>query len=163
MAKDHYDKLLEIANRLKERDTFFREHDINGLQAFIRDAGRCQYCASEYYLYESYATLGDSATDHLLPRSKYEEFGHDPRNLVACCVTCNKLKGSWDPATQGGEPIDVKTREQLEEHRNTLVERAREHIGKNPDQWQAMFKKARPNFEAAAAEYRLSVEEPNAA
>lgn len=167
MAKEDYNRLMEIANQLKKSDPpFFRDHDIYGLQAFVRDAGRCEYCASEYYLYGSYAALGLSAADHLLPKRKYEyeRFRHEPRNLVACCVTCNKIKGRWDPATEApGEHIVIETIEQLETRREELIERARKYIRENPDRCEAMFKQAKQNFEAAVADYRHSVEEPNAA
>ena len=155
MPKEDYRRLQEVAQRLRNSEPpFFRGNHIGSVEAWVRDAGKCQYCGR--YLYDSYAVLGDSDTDHILPRSKYELFKHEARNLVACCIECNKIKGDWDPATEAtGQPeLEIKTLADLETHRDELINRTREHIQRTPDKWQALFEKARRNFEDAVAEYR---------
>lgn len=162
--KEDYRRLLEVAQRLRNSEPpFFRGNHIASLQAFVRDAGNCQYCGR--YLYESNAVLGDSATDHVLPRSKYELLKHEVRNLVACCVECNKIKGDWDPATEapGQQNLEIRTLADLEMHRDELIKRTREHIRRKPDKWQALFEKARQNFEDAVAEYHRAATEAKSA
>lgn len=53
-----------------------------------RDAHRCGYC-------------GDAATtiDHVVPRSRGG--GDSWENLIACCLTCNNLKGDRTPREMG--------------------------------------------------------------
>jgi len=155
VSKEDYRRLLEVAQRLRNSEPpFFRGNHIGSLQAFVRDAGKCQYCGRN--LYDSYAVLGDSDTDHILPRSKYELLKHEARNLVACCIECNKVKADWDPATEasGQRNLEIKTLSDLELHRDELIKRTREHIQRTPEKWQALFAKARQNFEDAVAEYR---------
>ncbi len=164
MPKEDYRRLLEVAQRLRNSEPpFFRGNHIGSIQAFVRDAGKCQYCGR--YLYDSYAVLGDSDTDHILPRSKYELFKHEARNLVACCIECNKIKGDWDPATEamGQRNLEIKTLADLETHRDELIKRTRAHIRRIPDKWQALFEKARQNFEDAVAEYHRATPEAKSA
>ena len=162
MPKEDYRRLHEVAQRLRNSEPpFFRGNNLGSIQAFVRDAGKCQYC--EKYLYGSYAVLGDSATDHLLPRSKYELFKHEPRNLVACCIECNKIKGDWDPATaQGQAELEIRTLVDLERDRDELIKRTRRYIEK-PEKWQPLFEKARQNFEDAVAEYHRFAKEAKSA
>lgn len=139
---------------------FFRDTDIANLQAFVRDGGYCQYRASPKYPYANYAALRDSVTDHLLPKSKYQCFEREPRNLVACCMVCNKIKGAWDLATDAeNEPkLAIATIQELETQRLNLIGRTRRYIAQRPDRWQAMFADARQNFQNAVAEYQCGVE-----
>jgi len=158
MPNDNYELLREIALWLRNSEPpFFEKHNTAGLQAFLRDKGYCQYCAPPKYLYESYVALGDSATDHLLPRSKYPQFETEPRNLVACCMECNKIKRDWDPATDVEPKLSITTKEALEAQREVLIERTRTYICGNPDRWVGMFDDARKNFEKAVAEYRDTI------
>lgn len=159
MPKENYRRLLEVAQQLKSSEPpFFRGNDIGSLQAVVRDAGKCQYCTPPRSLYESFALLSDSATDHLLPRSKHPLFKHDPRNLVACCIECNKIKGDWDPArdAEGQPELEIRTLADLETQRDELIKRTRAYIQGRPAKWQALFEQARQNFEGAVAEYRSS-------
>ena len=54
-----------------------------------RDDYRCAYCGLD--MLGSLDALLNSSIDHVVPRSAAGT--NDPANLVACCTTCNHLKG----------------------------------------------------------------------
>jgi 5-methylcytosine-specific restriction endonuclease McrA len=54
----------------------------------VRDEKMCAYCGRKA-----------TTVDHVIPRSRGGE--HDPRNLVACCKTCNSVKSNRTPVEAG--------------------------------------------------------------
>jgi hypothetical protein len=141
-----FEELNAIAKHLIRDEPFFARHNILCLQAFIRDGGRCRYCDRD--LFESYDTA--SATDHLLPRSRYPALEWDPLNLVASCSECNHTKSDWNPA--GNEDYTDLT----EDLRERLIAAASAYIKerkKTPD-FRSMFPRARTRFQEAVAQHR---------
>lgn len=60
-------------------------------EILIQGNHRCVYC-------DTPLVEGENATvDHLLPRCLFriEKIANQPGNRLACCRTCNRLKGEW--------------------------------------------------------------------
>ncbi len=66
---------------------------------FRRDGFRCVYCGSD--LSASALTIATATHDHVVPRCLFTPESEANRgvNLVACCISCNSLKGNWYPPT----------------------------------------------------------------
>ena len=62
------------------------------LWAILRDSFHCQYCS------KTFAT-SDLTFDHVVPVSRGGASSWD--NIVTCCVTCNRKKGSRTPDEAG--------------------------------------------------------------
>lgn len=78
--------------RLKERDLVLnRKINLTRQNLVLRDGG-CAYCGTRE---------GDLTIDHVIPRSRYLEFGLKAHttweNTVACCYTCNAKKANRTP------------------------------------------------------------------
>jgi hypothetical protein len=95
-----------------------------------------------------------SCSDHLLPKSKYADLGHDPANLVPSCSECNYLKRDYDPSA-GTVPAD------LDKARPNLIENAKAEIERKrvAGDWRNEFPKAAAALRRYAAEYRDSLRE----
>jgi hypothetical protein len=95
------------------------------LAAWLRDGCCCVYCGND--MLASYdVTYYDSALDHLLPLSKYQELDSVLWNRVLSCSTCNSMKAAWDPNFDG---IYIAGSIVLEETaRRSLLQRARERV-----------------------------------
>jgi 5-methylcytosine-specific restriction endonuclease McrA len=65
------EELQQIARDLRKESRYFKEWNINVLQAFIRDEGCCVYCAKP--LLNTYGVA--STGDHLLPKCIYPDLG----------------------------------------------------------------------------------------
>jgi hypothetical protein len=75
-----------------------RRKEIDGTKRnriYERDAYRCRYCGS-------YKTL---TLDHLIPVSQGGD--NSDENLVACCKSCNSLKGTRTPQEAGMILLEV--------------------------------------------------------
>ena len=59
---------------------------------WIRDEGRCQYCAN-------HVSINDFTLDHVLPKTRGGKTSWT--NVVTCCVSCNQRKGDKPLATCG--------------------------------------------------------------
>jgi 5-methylcytosine-specific restriction endonuclease McrA len=59
---------------------------------WIRDEGRCQYCAN-------HVSINVFTLDHVLPKTRGGKTSWT--NVVTCCVTCNQRKGDKSLATCG--------------------------------------------------------------
>ena len=60
-----------------------------GLQILERDQHRCQYCGLDGTA--SFDNALAMSVDFVVPRARKGK--KDPRNLVACCRSCNMIKG----------------------------------------------------------------------
>ena len=60
-----------------------------GIQILERDQHRCQYCGLDGA--ESFENALAMSVDFVVPRARKGK--KDPRNLVACCRSCNMIKG----------------------------------------------------------------------
>jgi hypothetical protein len=60
-----------------------------GLNILERDAYRCQYCGLDGLA--SFENALAMSVDFVMPRARKGK--KDPRNLVACCRSCNMIKG----------------------------------------------------------------------
>jgi HNH endonuclease len=60
-----------------------------GLEILERDQYRCQYCGLDGLA--SFENALDMSVDFVVPRARKGK--KDPRNLVACCRSCNMIKG----------------------------------------------------------------------
>src|SRR5690606_22292570 len=72
-------------NRRHQGDLTVRFSRMN---VFLRDKGRCQYCA-EYF------PAKDLTFGHVIPQSKGGKTTWD--NIVTCCTPCNTRKGARTP------------------------------------------------------------------
>ena len=68
------------------------KYKFNRKHVLIRDQFRCRYCDKK---------LGKQTTtiDHIIPVSRGGKSSYD--NCVACCVSCNNVKGDRTPAEIG--------------------------------------------------------------
>jgi hypothetical protein len=60
-----------------------------GLNILERDSYRCQYCGLDGLA--SFENALAMSVDFVMPRARKGK--KDPRNLVACCRSCNMIKG----------------------------------------------------------------------
>ncbi|MGH9713179.1 MAG: HNH endonuclease [Candidatus Acidiferrales bacterium] len=61
-----------------------------GLQILERDQHRCQYCGLDGLA--SFENALAMSVDFVVPRARKGK--KDPKNLVACCRSCNMIKGT---------------------------------------------------------------------
>lgn len=61
-----------------------------GLEILERDQYRCQYCGLDGLA--SFENALAMSVDFVVPRARKGK--KDPRNLVACCRSCNMIKGT---------------------------------------------------------------------
>lgn len=61
-----------------------------GLEILERDQYRCQYCGLDGL--SSFENALEMSVDFVVPRARKGK--KDPRNLVACCRSCNMIKGT---------------------------------------------------------------------
>jgi hypothetical protein len=78
---------LDLATlRLVDRPVTVEE----GLQILERDQHKCQYCGLDGLA--SFENALAMSVDFVVPRARRGK--KDPRNLVACCRSCNLIKGT---------------------------------------------------------------------
>jgi HNH endonuclease len=61
-----------------------------GIQILERDGYRCRYCGLDGMA--SFENALNMSVDFVVPRARKGK--KDPRNLVACCRSCNMIKGT---------------------------------------------------------------------
>jgi HNH endonuclease len=61
-----------------------------GIAILERDGYRCQYCGLDGMA--SFENALNMSVDFVMPRARKGK--KDPRNLVACCRSCNMIKGT---------------------------------------------------------------------
>ena len=61
-----------------------------GIEILERDGYRCQYCGLDGMA--SFENALNMSVDFVVPRARKGK--RDPRNLVACCRSCNMIKGT---------------------------------------------------------------------
>ncbi|MFO7786007.1 MAG: HNH endonuclease [Thermodesulfobacteriota bacterium] len=79
-------RLLRLVKRPKSPVRFSRRN------IYARDRHRCQYCGRRF-------PTEDLTYDHVLPRSRGGRT--EWKNIVTCCVTCNRKKGGKTPEEAG--------------------------------------------------------------
>lgn len=123
-------------------------HEYSWIEILERDGFRCVYCGLD--LSASALTIKAATQDHVVPQCLFTPSGDANRgvNLVACCATCNSLKGDWcpptpdDPAWQSRAAFIGAARRHIEGESNQLKKRYQMFVGaaKNPvplDHWAA--------------------------
>jgi len=72
-------------------------HDYSWTDIFSRGGFRCVYCYADLSI--SALTVATATHDHVVPQCLFNPSSEANRgiNLVACCATCNSLKGDWHP------------------------------------------------------------------
>lgn len=100
---------------------------------FARDAWECQYCGRR----------GSLTMDHVVPRSKGGDTSWE--NVVACCATCNRRKGSLS-VSQSGMKLKARPRAP---HPTIFIHVASPTI---PAQW-LPYVPASPSLPEAAREF----------
>lgn len=80
-------RLLRFVRNKRERVVQFTRANI-----YTRDAYTCQYC------YQSFST-NELTFDHVLPVSRGGS--RNWSNIITCCITCNRKKGSRTPDEAG--------------------------------------------------------------
>lgn len=67
----------------------------SNIRRFYRDAqrGRCPYCMKE----TSILAAGNAHIEHILPKSLFQGFIFEPRNLCVICADCNTAKNNGNP------------------------------------------------------------------
>ena len=92
--------------------------------AWVKANGKCAYCGAD--LLQNMATYYCGVTEHILPKSKYENRENEILNAALSCIDCNQIKGQWDP-NEGGKIVegnDPLTQDQREK----LIERVKDYI-----------------------------------
>jgi 5-methylcytosine-specific restriction endonuclease McrA len=79
-------RLLRLVKRPKSPVRFSRQN------IYARDRHRCQYCGRRF-------PTEELTYDHVLPRSRGGRT--EWKNIVTCCVTCNRKKGGKTPEEAG--------------------------------------------------------------
>jgi 5-methylcytosine-specific restriction endonuclease McrA len=88
-------RLLKMVKRPKTPIKFSRQN------IYARDKYRCQYCGDKF-------APEDLTYDHVLPRSRGGRT--EWRNIVTCCVECNRRKGGRTPVEAGMKLIRKPSR-----------------------------------------------------
>lgn len=70
----------------------YRKAYLTRRAVLMRDNYTCAYCGEK-------KPLKDMTMDHILPRSR--KGPHTWKNVIACCFTCNQLKGDRTPEEMG--------------------------------------------------------------
>jgi 5-methylcytosine-specific restriction endonuclease McrA len=139
------DELLRIAVDLVKCASHFRSGwNINFLQSFIRDEGRCVYCGRDVM-----PELCVPCGDHLLPKHRYPTLAQSVDNLVPACTLCNRIKSHYDPSE--GLGMQLKLTETV---RKELIDKARKEITRRRDEYAAEFKSCEPAFREAIFHYQ---------
>ena len=139
------DELLRIALALRtEADYFSAGWNINFLQAFIRDGGRCVYCGRDV-MDEFCVACGD----HLLPKGVYPALAQNIDNLVAACAHCNVVKKDYDPSN--GKGMETVLAEPV---RQELIDKSKAEITRRKGEYARVFEVDKAAFARAMAEYR---------
>lgn len=79
-------RLLRLVRRPKTAVKFSRQN------IYARDQYRCQYCGQRF-------PSEELTYDHVIPKSRGGKT--EWRNIVTCCITCNRVKGGRTPAEAG--------------------------------------------------------------
>jgi hypothetical protein len=138
-------ELLRIALALKKGSHYFSSGwNINFLQAFIRDGGRCVYCGIDV-MNESCVACGD----HLLPKRFYPTLAENVDNLVPACAHCNVIKKDYDPSERRGLEIAL-----TEPVRQSLIDKSKAEIIRRKSEYAHGFETDKAAFTQAIAEYR---------
>ena len=82
-------RLLRLVKRPKTPVKFSRQN------IYARDRYRCQYCGARF-------ATEDLTYDHVIPKSRGGKTQW--KNIVTCCIDCNRKKGGMTPA-QAGLPL----------------------------------------------------------
>jgi CRISPR/Cas system Type II protein with McrA/HNH and RuvC-like nuclease domain len=142
-------ELEQLARDLINRGSrWFKGNNINVLQAFIRDEGKCVYCGKELWKVFGIASCGD----HLLPKSRYHDLSQRVENLVAACAECNYIKRDYDPSGWEGSlksEITEQVRLEFIATAKKVIEERREK-----DNWKNEFEAAKVLFWEAVEKYR---------
>jgi 5-methylcytosine-specific restriction endonuclease McrA len=88
-------RLLRMVKRPKSPIKFSRQN------IYARDRYRCQYCGDQY-------PSEELTYDHVHPRSRGGKT--EWKNIVTCCVNCNRKKGGRTPAEASMKLIRRPTR-----------------------------------------------------
>lgn len=76
-------RLLRMVKKPKSSVRFSRQN------IYARDRYHCQYCGSEFH-------PEDLTYDHVIPKSRGGKT--EWRNIVTCCIECNRKKGGRTPS-----------------------------------------------------------------
>jgi len=79
-------RLLRLVRRPGRSVKFSRQN------IYTRDKYRCQYCGKKY-------PSEELTYDHVIPKSRGGRT--EWKNIVTCCIPCNRLKGGQTPAEAG--------------------------------------------------------------
>ncbi|MGD0199639.1 MAG: HNH endonuclease [Bryobacteraceae bacterium] len=88
----HTLKLPSVIRLLEYRRIPHQARALSRKNILMRDRYTCQYCLRTL-------PSGELTLDHVIPRSQQGETAWE--NLVACCHSCNNLKGSRTPEEAG--------------------------------------------------------------
>lgn len=142
------ERLREIARTLVKQSLYFSDGwNINMLQAFIRDGGRCVYCRKQ--LLKEFGPSCEACGDHLLPRSKYPDLAQNVNNCVPACAYCNRTKHNYDPS--GGRGMKIILTESV---RREFIRKSRDVIKRRKIDGGRTFREGRAAFEQALSQYR---------
>ena len=134
---------LLIAKDLAEVECIYQNWYLDSLALWMRDGFACVYCGRD--MLESYDVARHaSATDHLLPVSKYQKLEDTAWNMVASCRACNSLKANFDPNYD--PPKYVEGSRPTSDERSELIRRASEWIKTKRLAKEAAFEKERQSI-----------------
>jgi 5-methylcytosine-specific restriction endonuclease McrA len=80
-------RLIKFIRQIYKREVPFSRKNI-----LVRDGYDCQYCGREF-------SACELTVDHIIP--KVQGGANDWTNVVACCRTCNTVKGGRTPRQAG--------------------------------------------------------------
>jgi 5-methylcytosine-specific restriction endonuclease McrA len=95
-----------------------------GLEILERDNYRCRYCGLDGNA--NFENALAMSVDFVMPRARKGK--KDPANLVACCRTCNTIKGK--KVYKNFEDARAHVLERRAELRKTWEEKGRQRTGK---------------------------------
>lgn len=95
-------------------------------EAYRRDRWTCVYCGFDGSSFDSWMQL---TLDHIFPQHQDDEVDHSPKNLVACCTSCNSITSrmKFEKGQNLNEILDEK-RKRVSERRAWYFDKWKEHV-----------------------------------
>lgn len=117
--------IVRFVGNVVKRFKHNRVIKFNRENVFIRDSGKCQYCAKVL-------TNQDYTLDHVTPVSHGGK--KNWQNIVACCQSCNQRKGNRTPKQAG-----MTLLKSPEIPRQIMVEARNQFNSPVPPEWKDYF------------------------
>lgn len=111
-----YDKSMKAVIKVKNQDPDFSykdwsKPDLEPVRKIIRDFyrkeqnGKCAYCKNPVSL----QSANNCHVEHIAPKSKYQKFIFEAKNLCVICADCNEIKREQETLSSELDPIRKKS------------------------------------------------------